>query len=250
MDCEWTIDDGCLGEDWATYDTDVQLRASTLAVDTLRRLTGFRVGGCPVTVRPVLQSDCCFIPSYDQPTGFGPGININGDWVNNCGNRRGHLANEVVLPPPVGRVDEVKVDGIVVASSNYRVDNGNHLTWQGVGNAPWPKDQDVTRPDSEEGTFAVTYLRGYPVDSSGAYAAGLLANEFAKACSGKKCRLPAGVQTIVRQGITMEITSGAFPGGLTGIREVDAWTALWNPRHAVQPTTVWSPDVPQMRSTP
>ena len=34
---------------------EVQDRAPGLASATLRRLTGYRVGGCPITVRPCMQ---------------------------------------------------------------------------------------------------------------------------------------------------------------------------------------------------
>jgi hypothetical protein len=228
----------------------VRLRATSLAVDTLRRLTAFRVGGCPITVRPLGSQNSCFVPTYAVPGGFTPGININGNWVNNCGHAGTRYSTaEVPLPAPVGRIDEVKVDGVVVDPENYRVDNGYILTWQGTGDAPWPQTQDVTRPDTEVGTFSVTYLNGHVPDEHAAYAAGILAKEFAKACTGGKCRLPSGVQSIVRQGITMEIASGAFPGGLTGIREADAFIALWNPQRHIMQTRIWSPDVQTPRVT-
>jgi hypothetical protein len=41
----------------------------------------------------------------------------------------------------------------------------------------------------------------------------------------------------------MEIATGAFPGGFTGIREVDAFIAIWNPNAVREQTRVWSPDI-------
>lgn len=241
--CEWPIDEGCLGDAWDSLDDDVKARSVTLAVDTLRRLTAYRVGGCPITVRPVGDS-CCFVPynGFD-PVGPLPGINVHGQWVNNCGCHTRLAHNEVALPAPVGRVDEVRVDGVVVNPENYRVDEGHLLVWTPQSNPPWNLSQDPALSDSEPGTFSVTYLNAYPVGPSGAYAAGVLANEYAKACSGAKCRLPTGVTTIVRQGITMDLPSGAFPNGMTGIREIDAFIALWNPEQRTQSTRVWSPDL-------
>ena len=240
--CHWPLDPACLTDQWDALAPDVQERASALASSTLRRLTAYRVGGCPITVRPLLQTNSCFIPS-DPYSGYAfgsltPGMNAQGRWVNAASPR----PCEVYLPSPVGRVDEVKVDGTVLDPTTYEVQNGNLLVWTATGECPWPPTQDVSRPDSEAGTFSVTYMNSYPVDSLGAYAAGVLAMEFAKACTGTKCRLPAGVTTIVRQGITMEVTPGAFPDGYTGIREVDAFIALWNPRAARQATSVWTPD--------
>lgn len=244
MDCEWTLDDSCLGDAWAAADAAVKARATSLAVDTLRRLTAYRVGGCPITVRPT-QNSVCFVPidGFEPDGSYRPGINAAGAWVNNCGCHRNPDPNTLPLPAPVGRLDEVKINGAVVSSGNFRIDDGHLLVWQGSGDAPWPLSQDVNRPDTETGTFSVTYLNAYPVDISGQYAAGVLANEFAKACTTGKCRLPSGVTNIVRQGVSMEVASGAFPGGLTGIREVDAFIALWNPRRRTMSTRVWTPDL-------
>ena len=72
----------------------------------------------------------------------------------------------------------------------------------------------------------------------------MLACEFAKACTGGKCRLPSSVTSIARQGVTMTISSGMFLGGQTGIREVDAYVVSVNPNAQVMPPVVWSPDVP------
>lgn len=235
--CAWPVDPACLGADWDSYETPIKDRAVALTSETLHRLTGNRVGGCPVTLRPLAQGAPC-PPGYYSGGVFTPYINTFGDWVNGCGSAQ-HC--EIALPRPVGRVDEVKVDGTALNASDYRVDSGNLLTWQGAGACPWSKAllQDPTVPDSEPGTISVTYLNAYEVDGNGAYAAGLLAVEFAKACMGAKdCRLPRGVQTISRDGTSVQLISGAFPDGKTGIREVDSYTALWNPR-GQQPSAVW-----------
>jgi hypothetical protein len=129
------------------------------------------------------------------------------------------------------------VDGVVLDESEYFLD-GSTLVRVG---GEWPVTQNMDLPDTEVGTFSVTYLNSFPVDGLGAYAAGILACEYAKACSGGKCKLPSGVTEITRAGVTMTITSGAFPGGLTGIREVDAYIMAWNPTHLRSKPTVWSP---------
>ena len=46
----------------------------------------------------------------------------------------------------------------------------------------------------------------------------------------------------------MEIPSGLFDQGLTGIREVDAWIRIWNPYMAKSASQVWSPDLPGVRA--
>jgi hypothetical protein len=255
--CSWPIDPACMDDEWGALDQSAQDRAAALASATLRRLTGYRVGGCPITVRPC-KPGCAgmVLPSYYALAGpYGLSwypVNIGGVWVNSCGCAASGCSCDVLceidLPAPVGEVYEVSVDGVVVPSTDYRVD-GSTLLWTGAGDCPWPTCQDMTADPTDPGTFAVTYLNSYPVDQLGAYACGVLAMEFAQACAGNACRLPPGVTSVVRQGVSFDVTTGAFPGGATGIREVDAYIALWNPGGLRQSARVWSPDLPHVRVT-
>jgi hypothetical protein len=241
----WPVDTSC-DSGWGDLPAATQELASALATASLRRLTAYRVGGCPITVRPC-RENCAqgFLPYSGVGTSFSPGIDQYGRWVNNgcrcttsdcsCGN-----SCSVRLPLPIGRIDTVKVNG--AATSSYRI-TPTGIAWTGTGDCPWPSCQDLSLPDTEPGTMSVTYLNAYPVDGVGAWAAGLLASEFAKGCSGGKCRLPPGVVGITRQGVSIDIVAGSFPGGFTGIREVDAFIGIWNPRGAVQQGQVWSPDL-------
>jgi hypothetical protein len=246
--CPWPIDPACLAEDWETLPADVKERAVALASSTLSRLTGYQVGGCPITVRPCKAGCAGKSPSYYAYGANGwmnPHIGLSGTWINSCGcdyDCSCTVICEVELPAPVGQVLEISLNGTIIADTDYRVD-GNRVVWTGDDECPWPTCQDMTANCGEDGSFCITYLNSYPVDSLGAYAAGILANEFAKACTGGKCRLPANVTSISRQGVTFELAVGSFPGGYTGIREVDAFIALWNPQGLRQQTRVWSPDV-------
>lgn len=249
--CEWTLDTGCLGDQWDELNPEIQEYATALAGNTLRRLTGYRVGGCPITVRPCLQGCTNGISPYPHGSygWFQPYINNAGSWVNTCGCVRDCSCTalcDLELPGPVGRVDQVKVDGVVIDEADYRM-YGNRLTWIGSTTCPWPTCQDLTLPDTEDNTFSVTYLNSYEVDDLGARAAALLAWEYAQSCQGNNCRLPAAVSAITRQGLTYEITPGAFPDGFTGIREVDAYIALWNPKGIRQQMTVWDPGMKTVR---
>jgi hypothetical protein len=231
-----------LGTEWDALTEEVQARATALATSTLRRLSGYRVGGCPITVRPCTQG--CW-SSLFATGGWGPTQLADGTWVNTCGCTTDCSCTtlcEVVLAAPVGPISWVKVDGIDIDPLDYRIDNGNRLTWIGVGECPWPSCQEMALPDTELGTFAVRYLNAHAPDSMAAWAAGTLAMEFAKACMGGKCRLPASVTSVTRQGVSFEITTGTFPDGVTGIREVDAWIGLWRPEGSpTRTSTVWYP---------
>ena len=240
-ECDWPLDPACLTAEWEATPPDVQVRAQGLATASLRRLTGYRVGGCPITVRPCVLR-CTDVSLYRART-WGPHQTASGDWVNSCGCQTECSCTalcEVRLAAPVGPVSWVKVDGVEVPETDYRVD-GDRLVWVGAGDCPWPVCQDMTKGDTEPNTFAVRYLNAHAPDSLAAYAAGVLAMEFAKACMGGKCRLPANVTSLTRQGVSFEIAAGTFPGGVTGLREVDAWIGLWNPEHRRQATSVWWP---------
>lgn len=249
MTCTWPIDQSCLAADWADFSPSVKERAAALASATLTRLTGYRVTNCPITVRPC-KAGCVgdfarpYLTMQGSGAGWTPFIN-DGAWVNSCGCTAncscGPLCS-VALPGPVGRVDRVMLDGVEVPDTDWRAISTGVL-WVGTSECPWPTCQDLAKPDTEPGTFSITYVNGYPPDLLGAGAAATLANEFAKACCGTKCRLPAGVTAVARQGISLEIASGVFPGGMTGIREVDAYLALWNPEGLRQSSQVWSPDL-------
>lgn len=248
-DCPWPVDPACLGTDWTDLDPALQDRAVALASSTLRRLTGYRVGGCPLTVRPCRRSctDVTVMPGYFSVLGsYTPHLSVAGVWVNSCGCNYDCSCDDlcqVVLPGPVGGITSVKVDGSVIDPADYRV-YGTRVLWTGPGDCPWSTCQDLTLDDDQPGTFSITYLNSYAVDGLGAYAAGTLAYEYAQACTGGKCRLPSNVTLITRQGVSYEIASGSFPDGYTGIREVDAYIAMWRPPDSPsRPPTVWSPSL-------
>lgn len=122
--------------------------------------------------------------------------------------------------------------------------------------ACWPKCQDLSRPDTEDNTFSVTYKRGVPVPHAGRWAAGLLACELVKACSpdAGECQLPDNVTTIVREGVTMELApfiiggaDGKIQFGRTGVPEVDLWLIAVNPHKIRSRSRAYSPDRPNPR---
>lgn len=237
----WPVDTAVCPE-WATFPAEIQARALLLATQTLRMLTGYQVGGCPRTYRPCPQ-ECSDGPYYLTGNGFLP-VNYAGIWRNcgNCYNCRS--AAELQLPPPVGEVTQVKVDGVVLDPADYQVWENRLRRTDG---GQWPSVQNFDLPDTAVGTHSVTYLRGHPVDTLGEQMAGVLACEYAKGASGGKCRLPSGVTEIARQGVTYTVTPGAFPDGRTGLREVDAYLANWNPHALKRGSTVWFPEMDRGR---
>lgn len=118
--------------------------------------------------------------------------------------------------------------------------------------ACWPTCQDLSKPDTEAGTFSVRIRPGTPVPQGGLWAAGLLACQLLKACDeDAECALPVNARRIARQGVTVEMTplfidreAGGF---MTGIPEVDLWLESVNPYKSKMPSRVYSVDRPRPR---
>ena len=154
--CPWPVDPACLTDEWEALPPDVQERGLMLASATLHRLTGYRVGGCPITVRPCKPS-CASqsLPSYymmRRNAWMMPHLDTAGMWINSCGCEVKDCACteicEIVLPEPVGQIIEVSIDGIIVDFEDYRVDGAN-LVWTGDASCPWPTCQDMAAPLTE-----------------------------------------------------------------------------------------------------
>lgn len=224
------------GEPPATANAEQVALAETYAVNTLRFLTLYRVGGDPVTVMPCART--CRRPlmraSLFSPVPFYPSATD----LRSCGCSVGcgcSGVGGVELDIPIGRIDEVKINGTVLDPSAYLVIDGHTLVRKDHTNWPSCAGKD----------FTVTYLNSYPVDEMGQFVAGMLAEEFIKAMlSDKKCRLPSTITSMARAGISYDLTKGMFTDGVTGIPEVDAWIVLWNPYGLRTRPAVYSPDLP------
>ena len=239
----WELDSACCNG-WSSNPPALRERAETLAWDALRTLTGGRVGTCPVVMRPCLSVPCSTCANWSHHGWVRAAIR-DGIWLNMlCGTPECSCKRlcEIVFPGEVAAIVEITLDGQTVDPATYRLDNGNRLVRTDDG--CWPSCQDIAAPPTEVGTLAITYVPGIVPDEAGLWAAGVLACEFALACSGSKCRLPSSVTAIVREGVAYTLGTAMFPGGMTGIREVDAYVLSVNPHRLKMPSTVWSPDVP------
>lgn len=239
MTCVWRPDLGCLGDAWDNYDEDVQDRALLLATSSLQMLTYYRVGTCPITIRPCPAKPPC-------GCGWNPHVDAQGVWRNSCACQSVcQPLSEYKIPGPVGFIDELKIDGVSIDldTGEWRLDDGHTLVWQGLGPSPLPETQDLNKPDTEVGTWSLTYSKSHAVSAEGRIAVAQLALEFANACvPKKKCALPRGVTSVVRSGVSFTIEAGLFPNGLTGIDSVDAYILKWAPIESPTRTaTVFNP---------
>lgn len=244
MTCTWTPDPLGLPSNWETdaYLTeDHRERALMLATSSLLTLTYNRVGTCPITIRPTSARHGC---------GWNPQIR-DGQWYN--ADPATGTRSEYEIPGPVGYIEEVKIDGVPVDLDNgdWRLDNGYILVWQGDGESPLPLDQDLSKPDTEPGTWSITYSRSHAVAQDGRLAVAMLAVQFLEAMKPKgRCSLPKGVRDVTRQGVSFTIEAGLFPGGLTGIEIVDQFILKWAPAESPTRTAVvFDPSVMRPRVT-
>jgi len=246
MTCTWEPDPACLSDAWAAYDLEDQERALMLATSSLQTLTYGRVGTCPITIRPCPETPRC-------GCGWNPHIR-DGLWYNDCPCKaKCKPLSEIDIPGPVGYIDTLLIDGVEqdLWSGDWRLDNGHLLVWQGAGTSPIPETQNLNLPDTEPGTWSITYSRSYPVNDDAKLAVAYLAMEFAKACAPKgKCSLPRGVTNVTRNGVSFTIEAGLWPGGLTGIDIVDQFILKWAPAGSpVRTAVVFDPSKRSPRRT-
>lgn len=237
MTCTWEPDPACLTDEWEKLSEAEQERALMLATSSLQSLTNNRVGLCPITIRPCPQAPPC-------GCGWSPHIR-EGVWYNGC--RCGSTCaplSEIEIPGPVGYIETFLIDGAPVDLHNgdWRMDNATSLVWQGDGPSPVPSTQDLNKPDSAVGTWSITYSKSYPVGPDARIAVAYLAMEFAKACKPTgKCKLPKGVTSVVRNGVSFTIEAGLFPNGLTGLEMVDQFILKWAPTGQRSTAQVFDP---------
>jgi hypothetical protein len=150
--------------------------------------------------------------------------------------------SEVPLPYPVSSVTEVKVDGIIVPPSEYRVDDFKTLVR--LGGHTWPKCQDMTLEDTEIGTFSIDVTYGREVPQLVKLATAELACQLIKACAGVSCQLPQRVQSLSRQGVTVSFVDAMqfLDKGRTGIYILDLAINTFNPRRLQKNASVYSVD--------
>lgn len=247
----WPVDTSCSDTFESDYDADTRAKAIALAGLSMRMLTGYSVGGCPVLLRPCARG--CVDGAdgwYSYGAAFRPHIDSQGQWLNGCGcsNPCSCTAlSEVILPSYAREVLSVQIGTQTLPTTAYRVDNHTRLVR--TDGEKWPNCQEMAAAPGTAGAFVVTYLPGKKVDALGAQAAGLLAIEFAKACTGKKCSLPRNTTSIVRQGVSVEMSPGIFPEGVTNIPQVDAYLKAYNPYKLAMPSAIYSPDQRRHRVT-
>jgi hypothetical protein len=227
-----------------------------------RQWTG---GGCQATVRPTAIRSGWNRERWGAFTGFGfwpswgicSGESFGGYWspLAHEGCDRHDLIDLGAYP--VTDVLSVKIDGALLDATGYELVHQRQLRRLRAlatdEHVRWPTCQDLQLPDTQPGTFSVTYLYGSQPPDGGAWAAAVLAAEFAKAAQpGMTSRLPGRTTQVSRQGITAttEDPMTMIAQGYTGIPEVDLWARSVNPQKMQRRSRVWSPDMGRANRAP
>jgi hypothetical protein len=260
----WTITDPVWCSTTWTSLTDAQKTlAARLAAFTVFSLTGRQFGTVTATLRPCNAAQ--LMPLYQtypvnilnpwgvEDSGSYPAAYIyQGVWHNaGCGGISCCGARcEIDLPPTLS-IASVAIDSATLDPSAYRVDNG-HLLVRTDGDC-WPQCQDLDKNPAVgvENTFTITGVFGRTVPQEALDAAGLLACEIGKAIAGQPCRLPQRMQSLTRQGVSVQFPSPNtyLDRGLTGLNEVDQLVVQLNPGRLTRAPLVLSPDVSPTRRT-
>lgn len=254
----------------ANMNPGIRSAVERAAISFLWNWSGRQFGTCPVVVRPCKDSCPQYYTTYrgwgglnnNLPyyTGYPGPLNpalIAGEWFNlGCGGCGSDPCScsyvpTVTLKGPVAAVTEVLIDGTVLPTDAYRVDNYQYLVRTDGGD--WPACQNQTADPSEDNTFQVTYEQGVEVPSGGQLAAGILACEYGKlVCGDNSCRLPTNTSGVNRQGVSITFESvyqNMYALGTTGLFFVDQWLGSIRAADQRASLRVASPDLRAPRRT-
>jgi hypothetical protein len=232
-------------------DTSLAEAAVVAASEILYEASGKRYPGvCERTVRPCRTRQCLY---GQQVLSRGHLVGWDGScWGGyDCGCRP---TSQVKLAGRAREIVEVVIDGVVLDPSEYYLQDGRWLIRKSPSRWPWC--QTIGLPDTEAGTWSVTYSYGKAPPVIGSMAAQALACEIIKTCStdDADCAIPKGAIRVTRQGITLERTffmrqlSGARTAATgakgvfwaTGIPEVDYFLNTMNAAGILRRATFWS----------
>lgn len=242
------------------------------ASEVLYNLTGRQFKGlCRATIRPGHEScSCggsCAAHAWGWPLWGGFGFYGSGwyggysPWLG--GVQEGPVntllcASEIDLGHEARSVESIKIDGVEIDPTTWRLDPLGKLVRQpNASGIPltWPCCQRVDLPSGQPGTFEIRYVYGVDPPASVVMAVNVLAGQLWLATNGSgQCKLPTHVQTMTRQGVTATFVTDVtviLDRGFTGISTIDLVIQAFNPNHVTRRARVISIDVePNRRMTP
>ena len=246
-----------------------------LATLILWAATGRRYGYCQRTVRPCWEGERShgFTTSTSWPapasyfhtpvpTVLGGVVDVYPAWprITECSCR----VPELVLPGPIGWVEEVMVDGVPLNLGNVRIRTAGHgarRTLLRVDEENWFCANDLARdpavvPLTDEPTPAwhVTYWQGREIATGGVEAVQMLAEQIGRQyCQDANCdqNMVAGLTRVSRRGVVKEFDPKSVTDDngqiRTGIDAADRWVDAVNPHGRHQSPKIVRPDDPERR---
>lgn len=138
----------------------------------------------------------------------------------------------------VQSVTEVRIDGVAISASEYRVDEATWLVRLPDADGSrqvWPTFQRIDLDDDETGTWSVTLQVGTGVPEMGRQAAAELACQYSMAGSGDDdCALSPRMRDVVRDGISFGVlmpgVAEALAAGNIGLPLCDLFLSTVNPK--------------------
>lgn len=234
------------------------------ATEILFQLTAQKfTGSCgPVTIRPVarpLRADGISLGLWSYG-GFGSSGSFMPFGTPAVVSAYGRNDPPVIelFDYPVNEIIEVKINGVVITPDQYELRGHKHLVrMRPTANAQpeqrwgWPTTQIQDLPDTEQGTFSITYMHGLDPGYAGRLACVALAEFLALPKFGDPSQMPERTTTITRQGVTVQVVSpiDMIAKGQTGVTVTDLWILAENPTKQRRRSLVFSPDRPPQRRT-
>lgn len=247
--------------------------AAAAASQILYEISGrMFTGECgPVTIRPVARpadADTRGWPAALSPLGWFSAYGFGSGYGMSVPGVVAHYGSSdpptIRLPWPVTQITQVLIDGVLIPGPydpqtqtgewelrDYRDlvrirPNAGFTPTQRWG---WPTSQIMDLPDSQQGTFSVTFTFGSDPPASGQIAARKLAEYLALPQLGDSTRYPQRVTQISRQGVSTQVASviDVLAKKSLGIYEVDAFLLASNPNRNQRQAIAWSPDIGRKR---
>ena len=132
------------------------------------------------------------------------------------------------LPSPVTSIAEVRVNGEVVPTDEYRLDDRRwFVPIREGGLIPWPR-QDMQLADGEDGTWKITAYAGQEPPRPLQLAAVELTCQLIRRWETGVCDLPDNTTSVTRDGVT--ISMQARQEGKIGLPTVDSVVELYGCR--------------------
>lgn len=162
---------------------------------------------------------------------------------------------------PVTDIVQVLINGELIPPDEYELRDFRYLlriiptpTSQPTAVWGWPFTQAQWLPDTQQGTFSVTFKFGQVPGPSGIRACKDYAEVLILPHFNTGTGYPQRITSINRQGVSMQIVDviDIVNKGMTGVYSVDAWLRAVNPTKAVAQSLCWSPDMarPRRQATP